>query len=197
MTLTELQAEVYTLTNRSDLVSQTLAAVKAATLKLHQMDFYAKDLVETAVSFPTAAYEQQLQYIVNFPRWRALKYIRKVSSTDFTPYGKPLTVLTPAQILDKFLITKEDVVYEAGLVLNIKCAEQVQYFLLGYYQNPDVTTGTYTSWIAQLYPYAIVFDAAATVSKAIGKTEEEASYRLLAAEQKALIATNNIQTEGY
>jgi hypothetical protein len=50
-TFSELCSEVHTLTNRPDLVNETKLAVKAATLKLHQKDFFYKDISEQGVSF--------------------------------------------------------------------------------------------------------------------------------------------------
>ena len=83
MTLNELIAEVYTITNRPDLVAQTLTAVRSATLKMHQRDYFYKDIFETAINFSTAAYLQQLEYRTLIHRWRALKYIRKTDSTAY------------------------------------------------------------------------------------------------------------------
>jgi len=42
-TLNSLMDDVYILTNRPELVAETRLAVKKATLKLHQLDFFAKD----------------------------------------------------------------------------------------------------------------------------------------------------------
>ena len=50
MTLAELIAEVYLLTNRPDRVAMTTSAVKAATLKAHKSDFFSKDIHEIPLS---------------------------------------------------------------------------------------------------------------------------------------------------
>ena len=50
-TFTELCNDVYTMTKRPDLVAETKLAVKAATLKAHQSDFYPKDIYETGIQF--------------------------------------------------------------------------------------------------------------------------------------------------
>ena len=198
MNLSELQSEVLSLVNRPELLNTTiLAGVKAATLKLHQMDFFAKDILETGITFPSAEYLQQYDYSANIPRWRALKYLRKVDPTSGEVMDPPLHILTPDNLLDDYGVEKTNVVYQAGTVLNIKCDAEIQQFVLGCYLNPDVGTGTYTSWIATEYPYAIVFDAAAMVFKAIGFKEEESSMRILAGEQQVLLQRNNIQTIGY
>ena len=199
MNLTELQAEVVSLTRRPDLAALTLSAVKAATLKLHQADFYSKDLRETGIAFDTSASLQSLEYKTLFPRWRALKYLRKVDATSNPPvaFGPSLTVITPEQILDGYGIQKTDVVYEAGQILEIRLCTPHQYFVLGRYDNPNVTESGYESWIADDFPYGIVYDAAATIFKSIGFSEQEASMRTLVAEQIALIKISNIQAVGY
>lgn len=47
----ELVADVYTLTNRPDLVGETVLAVQAATLKAHQSDDYIYDFREQSIVF--------------------------------------------------------------------------------------------------------------------------------------------------
>lgn len=198
MTLAELIQEVYTLTGRPDRVAETLSAIKSATLKAHQSDYYYKDIFETGVAFDTSDFLQQLDYRSLIPLWRAVKYIRKydLSTTPYKP-GKILDLLVPELVLDRYLVEKTDIYYVAGAYLNIKSSTQEQNYILGCYLNPDVTSTGFNSWIAQDHPYAIVFDAAATVFKAIGKDEEAASYRTLVPEQIAMVKMSNIVANGY
>jgi hypothetical protein len=199
MNFSELQSEVTGLTKRADLLnSHIIPAIKRSTLKLHQKDFFPKDLYEVAVTFPTAAYEQSLDYMVDVSaRWRALKYVRKIDSTTGLPFGEPLKVLSPEQLLDDYGVEKTNVCYEAGLLLQIKTYEEVSQFLIGCYVSPDVTDAAYSSWIATLYPYAIVYESAAVVFTQTGDTERATFYRALAAEESAVISINAIQTVGY
>jgi hypothetical protein len=200
MTLAELVAEVYTITNRADLVAQTSLAVRSATLKLHQLDYYYKDVFETAVAFDTAEYLQQLEYRTILPRWRALKYIRKFDSTG-TPapgvVGTFLDVVSPEQVLDSYAVAREDICYVAGEVIQIKSSTELSNILLGCYLNPDVGATTFSSWIATDHPFAIIDEAAARVFKMIGKTDEMAMYQQMAFEQQRAIQVSNIQTVGY
>jgi len=199
MTLTELQNEVILLTKRPDLAALTLSAIKASTLKMHQADYYPKDIFEIGLAFDESLTLQSLEYKTVFPRWRALKYIRKVDNTATPPvaFGPSLTVISPEQILDGYGYQKTEVCYEAGQILQIRLACPHQYFSIGCYLNPDVTSDTYSSWIAADFPYSIVYDATATVFKTIGFSEQEASMRTLVAEQIALIKISNIQAVGY
>ena len=73
MNFTELMTEVYAVTKRPDLSAETALAVKSATLKLHQSDFYFKDLFETGISFTESSFIQTLDIKTVIPRFRALK----------------------------------------------------------------------------------------------------------------------------
>lgn len=197
MTLTELITEVYGITNRPDKDTLTKSMVKAATLKMHQCDFFRKDLLETVIDFGTAAYFNSFQTSQVSSLWRALKYIRRIDTTSGLPVGPPLAILdSPDVFMNEYQQEKMNVAYEAGLSLNIRTEAQIQKFVLGCYLNPNVTDAGFNSWIANSHPYALIFEAAAWVLKDIGKLEEEQSYRLLGAEQMQMIKISNIQTVG-
>lgn len=196
-TLTDLCNDVYTVTKRPDLISETKLAVKAATLKLHQSDFYFRDIFETGIQFDTAAYTQQLNIATLIPRYRALKYLRRYDSSGSGSPMEFLEVLSPTNILDDYGVDKVGIAYAAGTVLNIKCGVPIQYALLGVYVNPDVTDIGYESWLANNHPFAIVFEAARVVFKQIGFDEQSAAFERLTLEQLALVKAANIQAEGY
>jgi hypothetical protein len=193
-TFTELLSDVYELTKRPDLVSDTKVAVKAATLKAHQSDFYYKDLYETGVSFSAADYNQVLEFRTLLPRFRATKYIRKTDS-EGTP-GAFLNLITPALSLNRYGSQREDVYYAAGEVLQIKSSTLLQYILFGCYLNPDITEAGYNSWVALDHPYYLVYEAATTVFKTIGQDEAASVYTKLAADQLAMLKSSNIEVEG-
>lgn len=193
-TFAELLTEVYTLTNRPDLVNESKSAVKVATLKAHQLDFFYKDLYETGVQFSTADYVQALEYRTITPRYRALKYIRKTDASGVP--GDFLSVITPALSLDRYGYQREDICYGAGEVIQIKSSTELQYVLFGCYRNPDITEDTYSSWIALDHPYAIIFEAASTVFKTIGQDEKSAMFKKLTDEQFMMVRSSNIEIEG-
>ncbi len=196
MTLSELIQEVYTITNRPDRVDETLSAIKSATLKAHQCDFFWKDIFETGIDFLVYDYIQSFEYRTLIPNWRSNKYIRPYDAINSVP-GKPFTLITPEQILDRYDVQKTEVYYAAGAEITLKSSAQYRYFLYGCYLNPDVTVAGYNSWVAMDHPYAIIFDAAATVFKAIGKDEEAAAYRTMVPEQIAMVKASNIVGEGF
>lgn len=196
-TLTSIINDVYTLTNRPDLVGETLLAVRNSTLKAHRTDFYPKDFVETGITFDYAQSQQVLEYKTLVPRWRALKYIRKFygDTTQGCP-GEFLTVITPEEVLDSYSVNREDVCYLAGMDLKIRTREKLTHFLLGCYINPDVTPENYCSWIADEQPAAILYDAAATIFKTIGFDEQNAAYQNLISAEYSLLKQNILAT-GY
>lgn len=196
MTLSELLTEVYALTNRPDLTAETTLAIKAATLKAHQTDFYSKDIHETRIVTDTADYIQGIDYISIISNFRALKYLRKYNSADGS-VGAFLEVLEPEEILDSYGYDRTDVCYIAGRVIEIKSSTQVDNFILGCYVFPVVTSTGYSSWIADLYPYAIVMEAARVVFKTIGYDEQAAAYERLVAEQYALLKMSALSDVGY
>ena len=194
-TFAELLDDVYTLTNRPDLIAETKLAVKAATLKLHQSDFFMKDILETGVQFSQADYVQALEYRTLLPKFRSLKYLRKSDASGTV--GDFFSILTPAQILDRYGYQREDICYLAGDLLQVKSSTEIEYGILGCYQNPDITESGFNSWIALDHPYAIVYEAAITVFKTIGYDEQAVVYGRMAAEQLNLVRASNIQAEGY
>ena len=197
MTLSELRQEVYTLTNRPDLVAQTLSAIRAATLKIHQSDYYYKDLVETGVLFSSPAYLQQIEYRILLPKWRALKYLRKTDSTGFADGAFFEVLAIPEMVEDQYKLNRNDVCYVAGSVIQVRSSTQLQYAILSAYVNPDITEAGYNSWLAEDHPYAIVFEAASNVFKMIGDTDQFAAYSQLSAQQMAEVRMSNIQAIGY
>lgn len=194
-TFAAILADVYVHTNRPDLVAETTLAVKAATLRAHRADFYTKDLYETGISFPTSEYIQALDYKNILPRWRGLKYIRKYDSVGLTA-GKELTPVSVEKVLDGYNVERTDIIYLAGAVYNIKSSTQEQYYLLGAYLHPVTDPTTYSSWIADEFPNAIVFDAANIVLRDIHQTERAADMANLAKAEYVEIAMSNIETVG-
>jgi hypothetical protein len=196
-TLTELCNDVYTVTKRPDLIAETKLAVKAATLKLHQSDFYFRDIFETGIQFDTSDYTQQLNITTVIPRYRALKYLRRYDSSGSGAAAEFFDILSPKEILDDYGLERVGVAYAAGTVLNLKSRVPIQFALLGVYVNPDVTDSGYDSWLANNHPFAIVHEAARVLFKQIGFDEQSTAFERLALEQLALVKSANIQAEGY
>lgn len=184
MNFQELYDEVIIITKRPDLVARTQQAIKAATLKAHQSDFYYKDLVEIPVQFTDPFYLQSFLPTEIAPQFRKAKYIRLWAGGND---GMPGKFLTPIQIensMDGYGYIKNDVFYMAGQLLQIRGQCPLDKVLFGCYQNPIITPAeSYSSWIAVEMPYVIVYEAARVVFKSISFTEQANEYSQLVGEQ--------------
>jgi len=196
MTFAELLAEVYTLTNRPDLVAETKSAVKAATLKAHMTDFYSKDIFETGVEFLHPNYRQSLDVISLIPNFRTIKYIRRVED-EFDDAGTFLDIISPDELLDSYGLGRKDIAYIAGRMLEIRASVEFSKALAGCYVLPIVTEDGYSSWVASLYPHAIIKEATRVIFKTIGYDEQSATYERLVAEEYVLLKASAVTDIGY
>lgn len=196
MTFAELLTEVYNITARPDLIDLTKSAVKAATLKAHQTDFYSKDIHEGEYVFPSSNYVQSLDFISVLPNYRALKYMRRYDSSTDEP-SDFFTVITVEEILDEWNRTRTDVAYFAGRVIEIKSSVEFTKIVMGAYTLPIVVEANYSSWVAEMYPYAIIHEAARVVFASIAMDAEKNSQKALVAEQYAELKINALPDVGY
>lgn len=206
MNLQQLINAVYVETNRPDLDTQTMQAILAATLELHGMDLFPKDVETARVVFDAPYYIQQID-TSSLPRFRRLFYARK-NSPNLAPYQQNpqllppvldpatggvnfsqsmafLRVLDPNDILDDYGTEKLDVCYLAGSTIWIKSSTALQYAFLGWYQYPSLDTSdpsadksypNFKSWIAVERPYAIVYKAASKIFTRNGKQDVSRMY---------------------
>ena len=193
-TFSEILADVYTLTKRSDLVAETKLAIKSATLKLHSRDYFPRDIYETGIVFSSADFTQTIEYSTLIPRFRQLKYIRKTDSAG--ELGAFLTILTPALSLDRYNVNRDDVVYLAGSELKIRSSTSLQYAILGCYLYPNLEESTYSSWIAVAQPYLIILEAARIVLQGIGADSTARLLESQIAEHYAIL-DQYISSEGF
>lgn len=189
MTLEELQNEVILLTSRPDLVDRTLQAVKSATLKMHQREFWRRDLREVGIQFDAAAYLQSFDIYEFIPKFRSLAYLRKYNA-------ELLEVIEPEQVFDYFGDVRTNVCYLAGNILQIRSSDPATYFMLGYYQHPDLTEEGWNSWIAEEFPYSIIYEAATTIAVSIGYQEIATSLAARAREEFLIMQRTAIVAEG-
>lgn len=186
MTFDEMVQEVITITKRPDLEARIRSNLRAATLKAHHSDFFYKDLVEVAVQFKDPFYLQSFVPTEVVPAFRKPKYVR-LWQGDLN--GMPGKFLEPIQIensLDAYGHIKTDVFYMAGQNLQIRGLGALDKVLFGCYIHPTILPeSSYSSWIANEMPWAIIYEAARVTFKSISNTEQANEYSSLVAEQFA------------
>jgi hypothetical protein len=200
MNFTELLAEVYTITNRPDLVAESTSALRAATLKAHTSDFFSRDLYETEIVFQEKAYIQSVDLYSLFCNYRALKYLRYYdAASGGTPEsGTFMEIITPDQVLDSYSYNRADVGYMAGRMLELRACVDFQNAIIGCYILPIISpVSNYSSWVAEIQPWAIINEAARVIFKMIGYDEQSAQYNSLVAEEYQLLKITGITDQGY
>ena len=208
-TLATLADDVYVLTNRPDLVSETRVALRKAIMKLHSADTFKRDLVtqrlQMALYSPTSPglFRWVIQ-LSDFPLFRRPKFLRYppelaipvqipaplIDYTGVVRWQREFKEVAADQLFDAYSSEWLNYFYVAGSSLVIKAAYGVDYLDFSYYKYPTIPTSTsdpIVSWICDQYPDAAIEEAAGTVFKMIGKDDEHARYQSLFAENIAIL----------
>lgn len=190
MNIEQLKDAVYELTNRPDLTALTERAIRAATLKAHTMEFFAKDIYECVLATGESARVQSIDVYTAISNFRAPKYMRILNADG--SLGAFLDKVEPTEVVDYFGNQRTNIFYVAGRHLEVRSAVAFNRIVLGCYVFPITTAANYSSWIADLYEDAIVFEAVYTVSKHTDKAEQAKSYKEAAAEARAAILLTEV-----
>lgn len=196
MTFDELVEEVFILTNRRDLVGETESAIKNATLKAHKSDFLSKDIFETGVVFDNLDFRQSFDYISFISNFRAFKYFR-LAKNELDDTGEFIDIISVDETLDSYNRNRTNIAYVAGRVLEIRAQIEFKFALLGCYVFPIIRKEAYDSWVADLYPFAIIYEAARIIFKAIGKREESNGMRELVVDEYTELKLSSVLDVGY
>lgn len=201
MTYDEIYDNVVALTGRPDLTVETQLAICSVTTELHSMDFWKRDHVDQFVSFPSSASEQSFS-LSSLARFRIFSYIRKWDPTAINQstnaatgwVGSDFTIVEPDKILDDFKIISDDKFYISNDSVILRSWTPFQHLLIGYYRLPKLLpVETFSSWIADMWPYAIINGAAAEIAGDVGNTEMANRLSAKAAKQALLIAPNSLE----
>lgn len=182
----DLVTEVINITGRPDLETSIKSAIRSATLSAHTSEYYPKDIFETGIHWANPAYIQSLDYKNIIPKWRAFKYLRKYDNNALDTRDAPgdfFELILPELVLDAYQIQRDNICYLAGDRMEIRSSTQDTYMLLGCYVYPDVVEVTYRSWIAEEYPFAIIYAAVAILYSQTGYSEEAGNMQGLANQQ--------------
>lgn len=227
MLLSELTQHVYEETGRPDLVDETRNKIVSTTQTLHGREKYFKDILLADVTFANVLFEQTIDLSdeISFPQFRQMAFMRKypipgsVSQDPSYPLNMPglygwypgcylnhdfLKAIDPTDLFDNFDWRKEDVYWQAGTTLNCRSLSGLARVKIGYYSWPvvDPTSDiTFKSWIADEYPWAIIYGATYNMFRTIGQLDQATGYinqqgNGLAQQQIQLIDSNQIEVEG-
>ncbi len=216
-TYTQLVADVVLATSRPDLVAagDIDLAIRRATLKLHSMAFWPMDLAEGVVTFKDNTTNLQTMNIdIEFPQFRAIKYIRENLSNAMAagaipplqpyqyyysyPYSTQnyFTKMEPDAVLDEYNVTKANIWYLGGRNINLNCRTAIGSVSVGWYQYPIVTATNFKSWLADAYPMAVTDEAARMIFKSTGYLDLAKAYDDICMEHHQILMTNFVDGEG-
>ena len=203
-TLNDIMNMVYTETNRPDMVAETQQAVIASTLKMHLRGYYWPDITPAIINTGSSSRITVIP-VSELPNFRQVAYIRpgdanQTIPTDLvnpcwenlqgtSPQLPPLfwgyadldpagliEIIEPNDILDVNKYMRDNIAYLAGSNLYIRTAISLQYFQFAWYSYPTISPTTYSSWIADQLPYAIVYDASSALFTKQGQQDVAATY---------------------
>jgi len=164
-TWAELQADVFTWTNRPLLVAETQLALRNAIRMAHRQGKFWRDL--TVV--PVASVQSQTQTIIltdTCPRMRQLAYVKDVGNDNF------LSEASITDLLDSDGFHKSDIYWGVGDNLNIRSAYGATSYEIAYYRQPVTTPPeSIGDWLLNDYFDVVVLLAAATILGSIGEQE--------------------------
>jgi hypothetical protein len=175
----QMVADVITLTARPDLESETALAVRTATNNCHFCDAFPRDMQSMAVNLLTPAYTAQLDLPTLFPRLRGISAVTILGSDGLPVLFKPgsgMEVIELGDVYDEYGAMRNNVAYLAGDKLNLRTVVPAYGFLVEWFKAPATRREDYLSWIAQLYPDAILYWAASIVLSTNGNEEKAAKY---------------------
>ena len=172
-TFAELEALVIAQTRRPEIPGITKAAVKSAVLRAHHTDFFPRDLRSQQIPYvalPSALYYEVPNISTVALRVRSIKFFQSLDSMSFVPVEK-LDYHESDDVYDLDGNLRESIYTLIGDTVRLYPICVPQLFEMWYYQNPDTSEVSMTSWIADLYPDEIAMWAAGIVWARTGFAE--------------------------
>jgi hypothetical protein len=163
-TFAEMRTLVIAQTKRPELVAQTDAAIRVATLRAHHTDFFERDLAIAPLSYSpssSALYYDLPNISGSILRLRAFQLLRCLDASGAP--AEELEYRTNDDVYDKDNNRRQHIFTRIGDTLRIYPTAATGNLEVFYYQNPDVAEATYASWIADNHPDELALWASAIV----------------------------------
>lgn len=135
------------LSNRPDVLEEIKIALRQATIEIHQLDFFHRDLMHGTIVNSRGRQNEVSVPMSNFPRLRAIKSIVPKGCCEELKPNAPLTV---CRCENNWWRTN-------GGNLIINSSFNTNEFDVWFYQNPKISPDEeYSSWVADLYEPALL-----------------------------------------
>jgi hypothetical protein len=187
---TSIRDQVYSLTNKSNLVTETDIAIRQAVRMAHRLGKFWRDLVTVPLSGLTVQALQTLDLSV-YADFRQLAILQSPM------LDKPLDPVTILDLTDPDGYFRPDVCYAIGTTLNIRARTPSDSYTLTYWKLPIVGDVTLLNdWIAAQHEDYVVLQASANIFAMIGEQEIKTRIESLAAQAKTDILSDNAEFVG-
>ena len=179
-TLAQLAADVYRVTNRPDLTNETYIAIRAATLRFHMADDWVQSEATSVVPVvPLFTGDFRYSFLTtSLTRFRKIKYIKEYV-TPPNPWYIQFERLAPDDLLDGYQTEKENYWTRIGNGISLRATREISNLEVVYYQLPDVSEATYSSWIADMFQDCIIHEAKMDIFEMTGKVASDSRARNL------------------
>lgn len=157
------------ITRRPELVLATEMAVRTATLRAHHVDFFPRDLVEAQLPYvrsPTAMFYDFPSVSTSLPRLRTIKEVYTLTVEGFKT--EELEYRDSDDNYDHDGAPRRFIYNLIGDTLRCFFDLPSGIAQVYYYRNPDVSSATYSSWIADAYEDQLAIWAASIVLRRNG-----------------------------
>lgn len=166
-TFAAMQALVNANTKRPELVTLTDNAIRMATLRAHQVDFFSRDQFNVPLTYVPLLANEQYKDIPNIyttiPNFRTPDFIQALDATTLVPCENLEYVVDFKDFWNEWNDLRASVFTMLGNTLRIRSLADTGRLQFYYYGNPVVSSIGYSSWIADLYPEELAMWAAAIV----------------------------------
>jgi len=202
-------ADIMELTNRPELDDLTALALRMATLKTHLCDHFVRDIVTSdQVAFDDSASVTSLSIATTteFARFRDVHMVQLLDVDGVALDSPEVEIVEANDIFEPGYrgVKRPYIAWMAGSNLNIYAACGMYGARVLWFQSPNVTRDTYDSWIAQLFPDVIVWEAAMMVWNRTGnETKAKEAWVTLHGDQRNpemglinLLKSNYLTTAG-
>lgn len=199
-TFADMQTQVIANTKRPELVTLTDSAIRMATLRAHQVDFFSRDQGNSQLTYTVPSSGQPYVDIPNIyttvPQLRTPDFLQSLDTTTLYPSENLEYVVDFKNFWDEYNVLRQSVFTLLGSTLRVNSAANTGKFQFYFYNNPVVTDAGYSSWIADLYKEELAMWAAAIIWMRSGFQEIAAStQRDVILPFKELLVTSHLSSK--
>lgn len=196
-TFAEMQQRVIGLTKRPELVAVTDLAIRTATLRAHQVDYFPQDQASIAANYTLPVDNQIFVEVTGLqtliPLLRNFSWMQGEDLLTGIPVENFEYVEDYKNFWDEYKELKNSVFTRFGDTIRARAISPTGRFRLYYYVNPNVQAATYNSWIANLYPDELAMWAAGIVWARSGNMEQaKSTYELHVTPFKDILLSSHL-----